>query len=78
MDCFLVPVAFIPPLKRFFMRSLEAVFNRSGLSRFLNSPAGRIFRLLAGVGFLVKCWSIGYLLHQRFAGWAALWHKDPR
>lgn len=28
------------------MHSFEEVFNRSGLSRFLNSPAGRIFRLV--------------------------------
>ena len=34
------------------MRSFEEVFNRSGFSRFLNSPAGRIFRLVAGTGFL--------------------------
>ncbi len=34
------------------MGSLEEVFNRSGFSRFLNSPAGRVFRLVAGIGFL--------------------------
>jgi hypothetical protein len=32
-------------------------FNRSGFSRFLNSPAGRVFRLVAGAGFL----AIGYV-----------------
>jgi hypothetical protein len=33
--------------------SLHESFNRSSFSKFLNSPAGRIFRLGAGVGFLV-------------------------
>jgi hypothetical protein len=28
-------------------------FNQSGFSKFLNSLAGRIFRLVAGAGFLV-------------------------
>jgi hypothetical protein len=35
------------------MSRFEEGFNRSGFSRFLNSPAGRIFRLVAGTGFLV-------------------------
>jgi hypothetical protein len=35
------------------MRRFEEAFNRSSFSRFLNSPAGRIFRLVAGTGFLV-------------------------
>ncbi|HET9980926.1 MAG TPA: hypothetical protein VFQ32_10810 [Ktedonobacterales bacterium] len=35
------------------MGSLAASFNQSGFSRFLNSPAGRIFRLVAGMGFLI-------------------------
>jgi len=35
------------------MQSLEKSFNLSGFSRFLNSPAGRIFRLVAGIGFLL-------------------------
>ena len=39
------------------MRSLEEIFNRSWLSRFLNTIAGRIFRIAAGLAFLV----IGYL-----------------
>ncbi len=33
--------------------SLHAAFNRSGFSRFINSPRGRVFRLVAGTGFLV-------------------------
>jgi hypothetical protein len=35
------------------MSSLAAAFNRSGFSRFLNSPFGRVFRILAGAGFLI-------------------------
>jgi hypothetical protein len=31
----------------------HAAFNQSGFSRFLNSPAGRVFRLVAGAAFLV-------------------------
>lgn len=34
------------------MSRFEEGFNRSGFSRFLNSGAGRIFRLAAGAGFL--------------------------
>ena len=33
--------------------SWHEAFNRSGFSRFINSPAGRVFRLVAGMGFLV-------------------------
>ena len=39
------------------MNRFEGAFNRSRFSRFLNSPAGRIFRLVAGLGFLV----VGYV-----------------
>lgn len=35
------------------MSSLAAGFNRSGFSRFINSPFGRIFRIVAGTGFLI-------------------------
>ena len=35
------------------MSSLAAGFNRSGFARFLNSPAGRVFRIVAGMGFLI-------------------------
>jgi len=41
------------------MRIAEA-FNCSGLSRFINSSAGRIFRLVVGTGFLV----VGYLFRD--------------
>ncbi len=34
------------------MGRLEESFNRSRLSRFLNGPAGRIFRFAMGLGFL--------------------------
>jgi hypothetical protein len=40
------------------------VFNRSGFSRFLNSPAGRFFRLVAGTGFLV----VGYVYRGQALG----------
>jgi hypothetical protein len=38
------------------MPRFEEAFNRSGFSRFLNSPAGRVFRVVAGLGFL----AVGY------------------
>jgi hypothetical protein len=55
------------------MSRSEQVFNRSGFSRFLNSPAGRIFRMVAGTGFLV----VGYLYRGHALGvlsimWGAL------
>jgi hypothetical protein len=34
------------------MNSLAEGFNRSGFARFINSVPGRIFRIVAGVGFL--------------------------
>jgi len=55
------------------MRSFEEVFNRTGFSRFINSLAGRIFRLVAGTGFLV----VGYVYRDHALGvlsmlWGAL------
>jgi hypothetical protein len=41
--------------------SLEERFNRSGFSRFINSRAGRVFRLSAGTAFVV----IGFLNRQQ-------------
>ena len=35
------------------MRSLEEAFNRSGFSRFINSMAGRVFRVIVGIGFFI-------------------------
>ncbi len=45
------------------MSSAEA-FNRSWFSRFINSQAGRVFRLVAGTGFLV----VGYLFRDHPLG----------
>ena len=44
--------------------SMHESFNRSGFSIFLNSLAGRIFRLVAGTGFLV----VGYLYRDHLLG----------
>ena len=49
-------------------------FNRSGFSRFLNSPAGRGFRLIAGAGFLV----VGYVFRAHTLGLVAMaWSVLP-
>ena len=45
------------------MSSHEA-FNQSGFSKFINSPAGRIFRLVTGTGFLV----VGYVYRDHTLG----------
>jgi hypothetical protein len=45
------------------MSTAEA-FNRSWFSRFLNSPAGRVFRVINGTIFLV----IGYLFRDYTLG----------
>ena len=55
------------------MRTLEPLFNRSGFSRFINSGAGRVFRLAAGTGFLV----VGFVYRGNTLGivsmaWGAL------
>ena len=39
-------------------------FNQSGFSKFLNSLAGRILRLVAGIGFLV----VGYMYRDHALG----------
>ena len=39
-------------------------FNNSGFSKFLNSPAGRILRLVLGILFLV----VGYLYRDHALG----------
>jgi len=46
------------------MSGFEELFNRSGFSRFLNSPPGRVFRLAAGAGFLV----VGYVYRDHVLG----------
>lgn len=49
-------------------------FNHTGFSVFLNSPAGRIFRVLAGVGFLV----VGYFYRHHALGVASMiWSIFP-
>ena len=56
------------------MGSLAAAFNQSGFSRFLNSPAGRIFRLVAGMGFLI----LGLILRDHLLGVLSLvWSVLP-
>jgi hypothetical protein len=44
--------------------TIHESFNQSGFSKFLNSPAGRILRLVAGIGFLV----IGYIYRDHALG----------
>ena len=46
-----------------FTRMAEA-FNRSGFSRFINSPRGRAFRLIAGATFVV----VGYVFRHGTLG----------
>jgi len=46
------------------MHRFEEAFNRSGFSRFINSSAGRILRLVAGTGFLV----VGYVYRGQVLG----------
>ena len=48
--------------------SLHERFNRSGFGTFINSGAGRVFRLAAGTGFLV----VGYLFRDHALGIAAM------
>jgi hypothetical protein len=56
------------------MHSLEEIFNRSSFSRFLNSPAGRIFRLVAATAFLLG----GYLYRNDPLGVASMvWSIFP-
>jgi hypothetical protein len=53
--------------------SWHEAFNQSGFSKFLNGPAGRIFRVVAGMGFL----AVGYIYRGHALGvfsmvWGAL------
>ncbi len=50
------------------MGKSEEAFNRRGLSRFLNSPLGRLFRVVAGMAFLV----VGYTLRGHALGVASM------
>jgi len=52
----------------------EEAFNRSRFSHFLNSPPGRIFRVLAGAAFLI----IGFLFRHHLLGvLSMLWSVLP-
>ena len=54
--------------------SWQEDFNRSSLSRFLNSPTGRAFRVGAGIAFLV----VGYLSRGNLLGLVAIiWSIFP-
>lgn len=56
------------------MPDLAARFNGSGFSRWINSPAGRAFRLAAGLAFL----AVGLLARDHALGIAALvWSAAP-
>lgn len=44
--------------------SMQESFNRSGFSRFLNSSAGRVFRVVAGLAFS----SVGYVFRDHALG----------
>ena len=35
------------------MNGLAEAFNQSGFAHFINSPAGRAFRIVAGLGFII-------------------------
>lgn len=49
-------------------------FNRSGFSRFINSRAGRIFRLVAGTAFLI----VGFLFRRHTLGIVSMaWSVFP-
>jgi hypothetical protein len=54
--------------------SMHEAFNRSGFSKFINGQPGRIFRLVAGTGFLV----VGYLYRDHTLGLASMvWSVLP-
>ncbi len=53
---------------------LHEGFNRSAFSQFINSTPGRVFRLVAGLGFLVG----GFVYRDRAVGLAAMgWSVLP-
>lgn len=56
------------------MSSLAAAFNQSGFSQFLNGPSGRIFRIVAGLGFLI----VGLVFRDHLLGVLSLvWSVFP-
>ena len=56
------------------MGGFAEAFNRSGFSRFLNSPSGRILRIVAGAGFLI----VGLIFRNHLLGVLSLaWSIFP-
>jgi hypothetical protein len=56
------------------MRKLEESFNRTPFSHFINSSAGRAFRLVAGAGFLI----VGYVYRHHALGMVSMaWSVLP-
>lgn len=56
------------------MGSLAASFNQSGFSHFLNGPSGRVFRIVAGLGFLI----LGLVFRDHLLGILSLvWSVFP-
>jgi hypothetical protein len=54
--------------------SLHEAFNRSAFSQFLNSTPGRVFRLVAGMGFI----AVGFVYRSHALGLAAMgWSVLP-
>jgi hypothetical protein len=54
--------------------SWHKAFNRSGFSKFINSPAGRIFRFVVGIGFFV----VGYVYRDHTLGVLSMvWSAFP-
>ena len=56
------------------MGSLAESFNQTGFSHFINSPAGRVFRIIAGLVFL----SLGLVFRDHLLGIVSLvWSVFP-
>jgi hypothetical protein len=56
------------------LMSLHESFNRSAFSQFINSTPGRVFRLVAGLGFV----ALGFARRDRALGLAAMgWSVLP-
>ncbi len=56
------------------MSSLKESFVQSGFSRFINSPAGRLFRLAAGTAFLI----VGFVNRDQTLGIVSMvWSLFP-
>ena len=47
---------------------LAEAFNQTAFSRFINGPAGRVFRSVVGMGFLV----VGYMFRDSALGVASM------